>query len=94
MPTLSVRLPYDTSLRFDEVVKSTHRSRSYLVNEALDRHVDTILHAQNGGRKSRLDMLRALKGAEAKHHGARSADVIDADIREFRGKGRSPKQPV
>jgi hypothetical protein len=32
-----------------------------------------------------LDMLRALKGSGAWQHGARSADDIDADIREFRG---------
>ena len=85
MPTLSVRIPSDTNVRLEEVAKSTHRSRSFLVKEALDRHLSTIMEEQGGGRKSRLEMLRALKGAGAKQYGARSAAEIDADIREFRG---------
>lgn len=41
---------------------------------------------ENGTRKgNRLEKLLALKGAGARLHGPRSAEEIDAEIREFRG---------
>ena len=39
MPTLSVRIPSDTNIRLAQAAKRTHRSRSFLVKEALERHL-------------------------------------------------------
>jgi metal-responsive CopG/Arc/MetJ family transcriptional regulator len=84
MPTISVRIPSDTSARLEQAAKSTHRSRSFLVKEALERHLGEIIHEQGGG-KTRLEKLRALKGSGARQYGSLTADQIEADIREFRG---------
>lgn len=84
MPTLSVRIPEDVNSRLDRAAKSTHRSRSFLVKEALERHLAEIIHEQGDG-KTRLEKLRALKGAGARQYGALTAEQIEADIREFRG---------
>ncbi len=85
MSTLSVRIPDDISSRLDRAAKSTHRSRSFIVKEALDRHLNEIIQEQGGDGKSRLEKLRALKGAGARRYGPLSAEQINADIREFRG---------
>lgn len=85
-PSLSVRLSGDIRTRLDSAAKSTSRSRSFLVQEALARHLNEIVAEQSGGAaQSRLDKLRALKGAGARMYGPRSAEDIDAQIREFRG---------
>jgi len=84
MPTLSIRIPDDISSRLDHAAKSTHRSRSFIVKEALNRHLSEIVQDQGGG-QTRLEKLRALKGAGARQYGALSAEQIEADIHEFRG---------
>lgn len=84
MPTLSIRIPDDVSSRLDRAAKSTHRSRSFIVKEALNKHLAEIVQNQGGG-QTRLERLRALKGAGAQRHGALSAAQIEADIHEFRG---------
>ncbi len=83
-PSLSVRLPDDTRARLDDAAMKTHRSRSVLVQEALERYWSDLVTEQ-GSRKSRLERLRALKGAGARQYGPLSAEQIDADIGEFRG---------
>ena len=86
MSPLSVRLPDETRLLLDKAAESTHRSRSFLVKEALERHLVDIVAEQSGGaKKSRLERLLALQGAAAKRYGPRTAEDIDAQIREFRG---------
>lgn len=85
-PSLSVRLPEGVRERLDIAAQRTNRSRSFLVQEALTRHLNDIVTEQSGGTaQSRLDKLRALKGAGARMYGPRSAEEIDAQIREFRG---------
>jgi len=85
-PTLSVRLPDDTKARLDTAAKTTRRSRSFLVKEALELYLVQVVNEQaGGGQKSRLEMLRELKGFGAKRYGARTVEDIDAQVREFRG---------
>ncbi|HLN24010.1 MAG TPA: ribbon-helix-helix domain-containing protein [Patescibacteria group bacterium] len=85
MAPLSVRLPDETRQLLDQAAERTHRSRSFLVKEALERHLADIVHEQSGSGKSRLETLLALKGAGARLYGPRSTEDIDAEVRAFRG---------
>lgn len=85
MPTLSVRLPSDTSVRLEKAAKSTHRSRSFLVKEALERHLNEIVQEQTGQTKSRMARLLEMQGVGSRLYGERTQEDIDAQIREFRG---------
>lgn len=85
-PTLSVRLPEKTRERLDQAATSTRRSRSFLIQEALERHLNEIVTEQGGdARKSRLERLLALAGVGERLAGPQTAEEIDARIREFRG---------
>lgn len=84
-PTLSVRLPDDTRARLERAAKTTHRSRSFLVKEALERHLNDIVAEQRGGAKSRLEKLLAMKGVGTRLYGPRTVEEIDSDVRKFRG---------
>ena len=85
-PNLSVRLPDETRVRLEQAAKSTRRSRSFLVKEALERHLTEIVNEQGrGGAKSRLEKLLALAGAGVRLGGPQTAEEIDGRIREFRG---------
>ncbi|MCW2245514.1 hypothetical protein M2352_001105 [Azospirillum fermentarium] len=56
------------------------------VTVIVHRRVTTPTDAKPDPRKpSRLEKLRALKGAGARRYGPLSQDQIDADIHEFRG---------
>ncbi|WP_157879020.1 TraY domain-containing protein [Pararhodospirillum photometricum] len=84
-PALSIRLPGEIRERLEQAALRTNRSRSFLVQEALTRHLDDIMREQGASEtQSRLERLRALKGAGARIYGPLSAEQIDADIREFR----------
>jgi predicted transcriptional regulator len=86
MPPLSVRLPDETRHLLDQAAEKTHRSRSFLVKEALERHLHEIIREQGAEtKKSRLERLLALAGAGERLGGPRTAEDIDAQIREFRG---------
>jgi predicted DNA-binding protein len=85
-PTLSVRLPGEVRERLEQAARHTNRSRSFLVQEALTRHLDDIMREQKADEtKSRLEKLCTLKGAGARLYGPRSEEDITAQIREFRG---------
>lgn len=85
-PSLSVRLSPEVRQRLEQVASRMKRSRSFLVQEALVRHLDEVETAERVvGRSSRMEKLRALKGAGARAYGPLSAEQIEADIREFRG---------
>lgn len=83
-PPISVRLSLEVRERLDRAALRMKRSRSFLVQEALVRHLDDV--EKVAVRSSRLERLRSLKGAGARIYGPLSAEQIDADIREFRGK--------
>ena len=85
MPTLSVRIPDDIRNRLDRATTITHQSRSFIVKKALDRYLDEVVQEQKGKGQTRLEKLRALKGAGARLYGSLSAEEIDGDIHEFRG---------
>lgn len=86
-PSLSIRLPGDVRERLEQAVQHTNRSRSFLVQEALTRHLNDIVADQGGaaGTKGRMEKLRAMKGVGARLYGPRSVEEIDAQVREFRG---------
>jgi len=85
-PALSVRLPDETRARLDQAAMATHRSRSFLVKEALERHLSEIVAEQAGGaRTSRMARLLAKAGVGVTIVGSQTTEEIDARIREFRG---------
>lgn len=91
-PSLSIRLPGEVRERLEQAVQRTNSSRSFLVQQALTRHLDDIVTDQGVavGTTSRMEKLRAMKGAGARIYGPRSTEDIDGQVREFRGYS-SPK---
>ncbi len=79
---VSLRLPDATKARLDRAAKLTRRSRSFLMKEALEAYLPTILGAPAPA-KSRLARLLAYEGAGAVGSG-RTEDEIDAEVRDFR----------
>lgn len=85
-PTLSLRVSATMKERLDRMAKKMRRSRSSLMVEALERHLDEIQQEQAiSGIKGRFADILTFKGAGAKVANSRSAEDIDASIREFRG---------
>jgi hypothetical protein len=85
-PTISIRLPEAARLSLDNATKLTRRSRSFLMKEALERHLADIVQEQTGGgSKSRATTLLNFAGAGAKLGMTRSREEIDAHIRWLRG---------
>ena len=83
--TISVRLPEATRGNLDKAAKMTRRSRSFLMKEALERHLSEIVQEHKGAEgKSRLSRILALGGAGVRHVGKQSAAEIDKRIRAFR----------
>jgi hypothetical protein len=84
-PTISIRLPEAARLSLDNATRLTRRSRSFLMKEALERHLADIVQEQTGvGSKSRATTLLSFAGAGAKLGMTRSRDEIDAHIRWLR----------
>lgn len=84
MPVLSICIPGDMSRLLDRAAKCTRRSRSSIVQEALNRYLDGTVRDQRCG-QTRLERLRVFNGVGAQRHGALSGAQIAANIREFRG---------
>ena len=84
-PTISLRLPEESRSLLDEAVKLTRRSRSFLMKEALDRHLsDIIREASRPTPKRHLSTLLSLAGAGGRSHNPRTAEEIDKNIRWLR----------
>ena len=84
--TLSIRIPPKSRAALDRAAKATRRSRSFLVNEALDRHLAAIIGEQGPKPAKRsLALMMALKGVGAQFGPLRSGVEIDAAIRDMRG---------
>ena len=86
--TLHVRLSDENRERLDVMAKSMHRSRSFLVNSAIEqqfREIEPENAARQAQKKGRLANLLAMEGIGAKLYGPRSQEDIDAQVREFRG---------
>ena len=81
-PIVSIRLPDATKSQLDRAAKLTRRSRSFLMKEALDAYLPTVLGV-DAPAKSRLARLLAFEGAGAAG-GGRTAAEIDREVSDFR----------
>jgi predicted transcriptional regulator len=83
----SIRLSEDMLRLLDKRSKQSRRSRSFIVEEALQAHLSKAPKAGNADTaKARRDMLASLrKRAEAASEGLSAAE-IDARARDFRGE--------
>jgi predicted transcriptional regulator len=85
-PTISLRLPKDARERLDRAAAKSRRSRSYLIQEALERHLDEIVGEETGTKSdNRFAATLRLAGAGAALNGPRSKQEIDRHIRCLRG---------
>ena len=90
MPTaahaLSLRVPQVMKERLNFVSKKMRRSRSSVVIEALERHLDAIQNqSKHSDRSGRFFDVMQFKGAGVALTGGASAEEIDSSIREIRG---------
>ena len=84
-PTISIRLAEAARRNLDNATKLTRRSRSFLMKEALDRHLADIVREQTSGvSKSPAATLLSFAGAGAKLGVMRTKQEIDAHIRWLR----------
>jgi predicted DNA-binding protein len=88
-PTMSFRLPEEHRAKLDRLIKTTRRSRNFLVRDALERYFDEMLPDETPSEapKRRLTTLLALGGDGTSKHHVRSREEIDAHIRWLRGDG-------
>lgn len=87
-PALSIRLPKAARLTLDKAAKLTRRSRSFLMQEALERYLAEIVKEQTGGgAKRHVKTLLSLGGAGARSPEPRSAKDVDRHIRWLRDNG-------
>ena len=85
-PTISIRLPESSRVLLDKAAKQTRRSRSFLMKEALDRHLAEIVQEQTpSASKSKLTKLLSMAGSGVNPDKPRSIEEIDAHIRWLRG---------
>jgi RHH-type transcriptional regulator, rel operon repressor / antitoxin RelB len=84
-PTISIRLPKMSRLSLDRAAKLTRRSRSFLMQEALDRHLAEIVGEQTQETsKKGLSNLLSLAGAGKNSLKPRSAKDVDEHVRWLR----------
>jgi predicted transcriptional regulator len=84
--TISIRLPREIRKALDEAAKTTRRSRAFLMKEALERHLEDIKREQSpADRQAAYGRIYALQGSGKGAKGYRTAEEIDALIREIRG---------
>lgn len=85
-PTVSIRVPEPIKSRLDRMAKKMRRSRSSLMIEALDRHLDVMQQEQAvADTQGRFAEILKFKGAGAVVSKPRSVKEIDAAVRDFRG---------
>jgi uncharacterized protein (DUF1778 family) len=84
-PTFSIRLPQEQRESLETAIKLTRRSRSFIVKEALERHLPDIIREQGGEAPNRrLTHLLSLAGAGVRKDRPRTREEIDAHIRWLR----------
>jgi hypothetical protein len=85
-PTISIRLPESSRVLLDKAAKQTRRSRSFLMKEALDKHLAEIVREQTPEKPpKRLSTLLSLEGKGVRPGQERSVEEIDRHIRWLRG---------
>lgn len=83
--TISIRLPEASRKRLDQAAKLTRRSRSFLMQEALERYLADVVNGEvRGTGKRRLTTLLTLGGAGKRSGAPRSAEEINQHIRWLR----------
>ena len=85
LPPVSLRLPKATRDKLDKAARATRRSRSFLMQEALERHLDEIVREDATARPKRFDVLLSLGGAGQRENAPRSAEDIQAYTNWLRG---------
>ena len=84
--TVTLRLPPKMRRSLDRAAKISRRSRSFIMKEALDRHLPTIVGEQTRAEgQTRPARILAMAGAGARYSTFKSADEVIRQIREFRG---------
>ena len=84
-PTISIRLPRAARESLDHAAMLTRRSRSFLMQAALERHLQEIIREQTqGSTPRRYATLQSLAGAGRRSGEPRSAEEIDNHIRWLR----------
>ncbi len=82
----SVRLSKETKKLLNEAARKTRRSRSYLIEETLKRHLPSLVRSgERPTKDERIRRLKELQGIGVRLAGGRTAEEIDARVREFRG---------
>lgn len=82
----SVRLSKETLALLDQRARETKRSRSFLVEQAVKKHLAGMPEPTDATETARkIERLRAFKGMGAKRHGPLSATEISGLRREFSG---------
>jgi predicted DNA-binding protein len=83
-PTISIRLPKVTRASLDKASKLLRRSRSYIMQEALNRHLQEIVADETD--QSRLTNLRSLAGVGRDQTKKRDENEIDEHVRWLRSR--------
>jgi len=84
-PTISLRLPKETLERLDRATAHARRSRSFLMQEALNRYLQEIeLQAPPPSKTRPLTKLMALEGAGYREGAWRSSDEVIEHVRRLR----------
>ncbi|HEY8579842.1 MAG TPA: ribbon-helix-helix domain-containing protein [Beijerinckiaceae bacterium] len=82
---VSLRLSAATRDKLDKAAAITRRSRSFLMQEALERHLDEIVRADARGGGRSLQTLLSLGGAGHRAAAPRTEDEVRAYTRRLRG---------
>lgn len=83
--TLSLRLPEETRERLDRVAKKSRRSRSYIIQRALELHLDDVAKEETPPKETeRFARLLSMQGAGRGPEGGRTKQEIDSYIRWLR----------
>jgi predicted transcriptional regulator len=84
-PTTTIRVRADLREPLERAVKLTRRSRSFIIMEALERHLEDIVREQSlEPPKRRLTRLLAIAGNGTSSDHVRSGDEIIDHIRWLR----------
>lgn len=82
----SVRLSKETLALLDRRARETKRSRSFLVEQAVRRHLAAVADPADAAETARkIEHLRTFKGAGTKTHRPLSPDQISELHRDFSG---------
>jgi RHH-type transcriptional regulator, rel operon repressor / antitoxin RelB len=82
---LSLRLPAELRAKLDEAARTSRRSRSQIVQMALEHHLDRNADESRPSAAEAVRRIRAFAGAVVPASGRRTPEEIDAHIRWLRG---------